>query len=529
MINESFPPATDRRPIRTALLSMHDKTGLVDFARGLANSGVRLIASGGTAAAIADAGIPVTPVEEVTGAKEMLGGRVKTLHPVLHGGILARPDAADDRALTDAQIGRIDLVAVSLYPFERAVAANRPEHEIIEMIDIGGPTLIRGAAKNFAACTIVTDPADYALVLASFPEGGPDLWLRQELARKAFRLIARYDAAIDAWFSGSGSGDGAADDMEVLRLIPGEPLRYGENPHQPATLLKPAARPATGLVAAEMLQGKALSYNNLLDADQALRAVALIGADRPAAVVVKHGNPCGAAAAPTIDQAVVKAFAADRKSAFGGIVAVNRPLTATAADALSGIFLEVVLAPALEDGAREILAKKKNLRVLICDPLDAAAGITRDLRSIAGGFLAQAPDPGPGDGADWTCVTDAKPDEETLADLRFAMAVAAGVRSNAIVLASGGVTCGIGAGQMSRIDAVDLAIRKQGDAPTPDRPPVLASDAFFPFGDSVTTAAKAGIRAIVQPGGSIRDEESVNAANAAGIPMLITGMRHFRH
>jgi phosphoribosylaminoimidazolecarboxamide formyltransferase/IMP cyclohydrolase len=497
-------------PIRRALLSVYDKTGLLDFARGLADLGVTLLASGGTATALADAGIPVTPVESVTGAPEMLGGRVKTLHPRIHGGILADRGQASHRAdLAGQGIEPIDLVVVNLYPF-----LERPS---IETIDIGGPTMVRAAAKNHAWVGVVTDPARYDAILGELRSDGGRLSAasRAELALEAFAHTAGYDAAIVRWLDPE-----PLPRHLVLPLEKVATLRYGENPHQAGARYRD--RLGGGWLDG-MVQhgGKELSFINLLDAEAAWRLVNSF--DIPACVIVKHANPCGVALGATVAEAYRLAFDCDSLSAFGGVVALNRRLDEESAAAIGQVFTEVVLAPEFAPAALESLAAKKNLRLLECPP-PGPAGL--DLRRSGGGFLVQETDPPDEDRSTWKVVTQVAPTDEQMDDLAFAMKVCAATGSNAIVLAKGGVAYGIGAGQQSRVHSAEMAAKKAGGRA---RAGVCASDAFFPFRDAVDTAVAAGAAAIVQPGGSVSDDKVIAAADEAGITMVFTGRRHFRH
>lgn len=506
---------------RLALLSVSDKTGLVDLAQTLVRDyGFRILSSGGTAAALQQAGIPVTPVSEHTQAPEILGGRVKTLHPKIHGGILARLDLPQDQQDLETQgIPPIELVVVNLYPFEATVA--KPETtraEAIEQIDIGGPTLIRAAAKNYAHVTVLTDPSHYEAYVAELRRSGsPGLSFREEMARQAFTRILAYDYAIARYFA---TADASAPWM--LLGIPQQPLRYGENPHQPAMWYRTES---CGWTTARIVQGKALSYNNLLDLEAA-RAVAaeFLGDPGVAAVIIKHTNPCGVAVAATPRLAYEAALAGDPVSAFGGIVAFTAPLDPETATAIQGFFLECVVVPGITPEAEALLAAKKNLRVVVLPDLRVAA--SEQVRMIAGGFLVQRADHTPVDPQTWRVVTQAQPTPAQLADLAFAWKVCRHVKSNAIVVASGQQTWGIGAGQMNRVGAARIALTQAGSR---CHGAVLASDGFFPFPDTVQMAVQAGIRAIIQPGGSIKDQESIAAADQAGIPMILTGMRHFCH
>ena len=516
---------------RYALLSVSDKSGLVDFARGLADAGFTLLSTGGTRKALLDAGLPVTAVSEHTGAPEIFGGRVKTLHPRIHGGILGRR-GEDDAVAAAHQIPWIDVVAVNLYPFEDTVAAGAGMAEAIEQIDIGGPAMVRASAKNHASVTIVVDPADYPQVLDAVCAGG-DVALRTRLAVKAFRHTAAYDAMIATWL-GERIEPVAFPTEAAVPLRLEQTLRYGENPHQTAAFYSTPGEGGRSLARARQLQGKELSFNNLTDLDATLRVVFDIGAATglPSCVIVKHMNPCGAASHSVMGTAYALALSADPVSAYGGILAFNRPIGDAEADAIvaSGVFYEVIAAPGLSDGAKSKFAAKKNLRVMEL-PADWADSVPagRDARRVQGGWLLQDWDVG--HHTAWQPVPGLR--DVTAAEsasLRFAWAVCANVKSNAIVLAceadGGWMLNGVGAGQMSRVDSVHLAIRK---APRPVVGCVLASDAFFPFADGVIAALKAGVTAIVQPGGSIRDPEVTQAVQQAGAAMQFTAARHFRH
>jgi phosphoribosylaminoimidazolecarboxamide formyltransferase / IMP cyclohydrolase len=523
--------------IARALLSVSDKTGLADFARALRKQGVEIVSTGGTAKALREAGIAVTDVAEITQSPEMLDGRVKTLHPRIHGGLLAvRGNAEHERALAEHAISAIDLLAVNLYPFEATVTGGGDFATSIENIDIGGPALIRAAAKNHASVTVVVEPQDYARVLAEMAENGGATTpaLRRSLAAKAFARSASYDAAISAWFAKE-----LGERTPSARAIAGqlaEALRYGENPHQWAAFYRTAER-RFGVATATQAQGKELSYNNLNDTDAAYELVAEFDPKASAAVaIIKHANPCGVATAKTLREAYAKALACDPVSAFGGIVALNRELDAEAAREIVKIFTEVIIAPDASAEAKAIVAEKKNLRLLLAgglpDPM--AEGVA--FRSLAGGFLMQSRDNGVVANGELKVVTKRKPSEEELADLFFAFTVAKHVKSNAIVYARDGATVGIGAGQMSRVDAARMAAWKateaaatQGLGKSLTVGSVAASDAFFPFADGIKVIAEAGATAIIQPGGSMRDDEVIAAADAADLAMVFTGMRHFRH
>jgi phosphoribosylaminoimidazolecarboxamide formyltransferase/IMP cyclohydrolase len=512
---------TEPLRVRRALLSVSDKEGLPELGRGLSELGVSLVSTGSTAGALREAGLEVTPVEDVTGSPEMMGGRVKTLHPAIHGGILAdksNPDHLEE--ISGHGIEPFDLVAVNLYPFEATVAKGGSPQEIVEQIDIGGPTLVRAAAKNHGSVAVVVSPSRYGEVLEALRRDGalgPGLLV--SLAEEAFAHVALYDAAIARWF-GDRVGRTEPPAVLTLGLERVASLRYGENPHQRAALYREAL--STGpLGGAEVLQGKEMSYNNWLDAESAR---ALAGAfQEPAAVIVKHHNPCGAAVAGSPAEAYARAFASDEVSAFGGVVAFNREVDREAASAMGEVFTEVVVAPAFTLEALEVLAGRKNLRVLRA-PLPGRGGI--EVRPIDGGALVEESDTVKETREEMTVATTRAPTEEEWADLLFAWSVAARVKSNAIVLASARATVGVGAGQMSRVDAVGIASRKAGERA---RRSVLASDAFFPFRDGIDQAAEAGVSAVIQPGGSVRDEEVVAAAEEHGIAMVLTGRRHFRH
>ncbi len=519
-------------PIKRALLSVSDKAGVVDLARALAARGVELVSTGGTAAALREAGLIVRDVAELTGFPEMMDGRVKTLHPTVHGGLLAvRDDPAHLAAMAEHGIGAIDLVVVNLYPFAQTVTRGAARAEVIENIDIGGPSMIRSAAKNHAHVAIVTDPADYPVVA----KGETDLAERKRLAAKAYALTAQYDATIAAWFAFADQGEmfPAAVSMP-LRM--GQELRYGENPHQRAALYLPAGPATPGVAQAEQVGGKELSYNNYNDADAALELVAEFRDGPPTVVIVKHANPCGVASGDSLLGAYRAAFACDTVSAFGGIVAANRPLDGPTAEAIAEIFTEVVVAPGADADARAVFARKKNLRLLLTGELPDAKRPGLTMKSIAGGFLLQSRDTGAVGRDALTVVTKRQPTERELADCLFAWTVAKHVKSNAIVYAKGGATAGVGAGQMNRLESARIAAWKARDAADKagwDEPRTIgsavASDAFFPFADGLMVAVEAGATAVIQPGGSIRDAEVIAAADEAGLAMVFTGMRHFRH
>ena len=509
-------------PVRRALLSASDKTGLADFARALADAGAEIVSTGGTAQALREAGLAITEVADVTGFPEVMGGRVKTLHPRIHGGILARR-GQDDAVLAEHGIGAIDLVAVTLYPFETAPS--------IETIDVGGPAMIRASAKNHAHVAIVTDPADYAAVLADLAaHGGTTAATRARLAAAAFARTAAYDAAIADWMA----GDDLTPPRVALTGVRVAALRYGENPHQRAALYLPAADTRPGPARAAQVQGKQLSYNNLLDADAAFALVSEF-TDGPAVAIIKHANPCGVALDTTLHAAYARALACDPVSAFGGIVAVNRPLDADTAAAIVERFVEVIVAPSVEPGALDVLAGRKNVRVLTTGAMADPAGPARSFRHVIGGLLVQDWDAGRVAPADLQVVSDREPTARERADMLFAWRVAKHVTSNAIVYAKAGATVGIGAGQMSRVDSARIAAAKAREAAQASgaddvgtRGAVVASDAFFPFADGLLEAAAAGVTAVIQPGGSVRDQEVIDAANDRGLAMVFTGMRHFR-
>ncbi|MBC7986681.1 MAG: bifunctional phosphoribosylaminoimidazolecarboxamide formyltransferase/IMP cyclohydrolase [Sphingomonadaceae bacterium] len=524
--------------ITRALLSVSDKTGLVELGRALARHGVELVSTGGTAAALREAGLEVRDVADLTGFPEMMDGRVKTLHPTVHGGLLAARDNPHHAAAMAAHgIGAIDLVVVNLYPFVETVMRGAERSEIIENIDIGGPAMIRSAAKNHAHVAVITDPADYAELIAALDAAGgsTSLDLRKRLAAKAFSATAVYDAMISQWFAFADRQQ-LFPDMMAMMANRAEELRYGENPHQRAALYVPAGPHGRGVAQAERVQGKALSYNNLNDADAALELAGEFRDGPPTVVIVKHANPCGVASAETLVEAWRAALACDTVSAFGGIVAVNRPLDAATAEAIAEIFTEVVAAPDADAKARAIFARKKNLRLLLTGELPDPARGGLAVKSIAGGYLVQSRDNGRVAREMLKTVTRRAPTEAEIADCLFAWTVAKHVRSNAIVYAKDGATAGIGAGQMNRLESARIAAWKARDAAEKagwGEPRTIgssvASDAFFPFADGLLAAIEAGATAVIQPGGSIRDEEVIAAADEAGIAMVFTGMRHFRH
>ena len=522
---------------RLALLSVSDKTGLVEFARSLVEEfGFDLISSGGTAKALQEAGLPVTKVSDYTGSPEILGGRVKTLHPRIHGGILAQRNLPADLSDLEAQgIRPIDLVVVNLYPFAATIA--RPDvslAEAIEQIDIGGPAMLRASAKNYAHLTVLCNPSQYDLYLQALRQnnGKVALEFRQQAALRAFQHTGDYDQAISTYLAEQSSTENG-EQLEAPDLSPDftltgqqlQPLRYGENPHQSAAWYQTGAI-ASGWAAATKLQGKELSYNNLVDLEAARRLIAefMEPQNPPAAAILKHTNPCGAALGHTIAEAYEKAFNADSVSAFGGIVALNRPIDGATALLLTKTFLECVVAPGCEPDAQEILAAKSKVRVLVLP--DLAQGAEYAVKAIAGGFLAQASDNQVIDSGNWTVATEKQPTTAQLEELLFAWKICKHVKSNAIVVTRDRATLGVGAGQMNRVGSVKIALEQAGEKA---QAAILASDGFFPFDDSVRTAAAAGIQAIVQPGGSLRDQDSIAAANELGVVMLLTGTRHFLH
>jgi phosphoribosylaminoimidazolecarboxamide formyltransferase/IMP cyclohydrolase len=514
---------------RLALLSVSDKTGLIELARQLVEEfEFELISSGGTASALKQAGLPVMKVSDYTGSPEILGGRVKTLHPRIHGGILGRRDFPPDAAEMEAnQIRPLDLLVVNLYPFEATIAQpNVTVAEVIEQIDIGGPAMLRAAAKNFAHLTVLSHPQYYAEYLQELRAqgGNPSLSFRQKMAGATFALTHAYDGAIAAYFDSlSPAPDQSLPTRLSLLGTEIQSLRYGENPHQAATWYQTGTQP-TGWAAATKLQGKELSYNNLVDLEAARRLIAEFDPTEPAAAILKHTNPCGVAMGTTLAQAYEKAFNADSVSAFGGIVALNQAIDLETAKLLTKTFLECIVAPGCDAQAQEVLAAKANLRILILPDLKNSPKQT--VKVIAGGFLAQDSDDRHDAPETWQVVTQKQPTSEQLAELSFAWKVVKHVKSNAIVVTNDRTVLGVGAGQMNRVGSVKIALEQAG---TRGQGGVLASDAFFPFDDSIRTAAAAGMSAIVQPGGSIRDKDSIQAANELGLVMLFTGIRHFLH
>jgi phosphoribosylaminoimidazolecarboxamide formyltransferase / IMP cyclohydrolase len=519
-----------------ALLSVSDKNGVIEVARGLDSLGWELLSTGGTATLLRENGLTVRDVSEVTGHPEMMDGRVKTLHPAVHAGILARRDRDDDMAaLTAHGYVAIDLVVVNLYPFHEAVAAGSPLPQAMEKVDIGGPTMLRAAAKNHAGVLVVVDPADYDRVLDALRSGGVDADLRRDLAHKVFAHTARYDSAIADYFARCATADEPAAAASVLpqslalQLERVQALRYGENPDQNAAFYADSDAPGDSLPHLRQLHGKELSFNNLLDVEAAATAASAWAGDRVAAcVIIKHTTPCGVAVADTALEAYRRALAADPVSAFGGIVAFNDRVDDAVAAELAATFLEIVVAPAFDGDALEALQRKKNLRLLEL-PLVRAATSELDFKRVRGGFLVQQRMSMVFDEADWKVVTAREPEARELDDLRFAWRVAASVKSNAIVIAREGRTLGIGAGQMSRVDSSRIAVLKAQDQNADTTGAALASDAFFPFRDGIDAAAAAGVRCVIQPGGSVRDDEVITAANEHGIAMVFTGRRVFRH
>jgi phosphoribosylaminoimidazolecarboxamide formyltransferase/IMP cyclohydrolase len=518
--------------VRRALISVYDKTGLEELVQGLHDSGVEIVSTGSTAARIRELGVPVTPVDEVTGFPEILGGRVKTLHPHVHAGLLADQNDPEHLATIDGLgISAFQLLVANLYPFAATVASGASAPEVIEQIDIGGPAMVRASAKNHGSIAVVTDPARYGDVVAAVRDGGFDLPTRQRLATAAFRHTAAYDVAVASWL-----GSSVAPDDEVDGVASGFPgwiaatyeraavLRYGENPHQRAALYISPDR-VGGVAHAEQLSGKEMSYNNYVDADAAWRAA--YDFDAPCVAIIKHANPCGIAVGTDIAEAHRKAHACDPVSAYGGVIATNRPVTDAMAEQLADIFTEVIVAPAFDEDALERLSRKKNLRLLVAAPRPSQPSV--ETRSISGGTLLQVADriDAPGDDpATWTLASGDRADASTLADLAFAWRAVRAVKSNAIVLATDGATVGAGMGQVNRVDSCRLAVARAGDRAAGS---VAASDAFFPFDDGAQVLIDAGVRAIVEPGGSIRDEDVIAAAKNAGVTLYFTGTRHFAH
>ena len=521
--------------VQRALISVFDKTGILELAKRLSALRIEILSTGGTAKLLRESGVRVKDVSEFTGWPEMLGGRVKTLHPKVHGGLLYRRNLAEDqRQAAEHGIEPIDLVIVNLYPFEATAAkAGLTAEELIENIDIGGPTMLRSAAKNWESVTVVSDPGDYDRVAAELEaNGNTSPATRLDLARKVFATTSRYDGMIATELErlsvASGSGTLVQKDIlpqrVYLALEKQQPLRYGENPHQAAALYIPAGKPVSGLARAKQLQGKELSYNNYVDLEAARSLAAEF--QKPAAVIIKHNNPCGAAEQPTLLEAYLKAYACDPISAFGGVLAFNRPVDAGTAEEVAKLFVECIAAPGFEERSKEIFSAKKNLRLLELPAEGLEPERELQLKRILGGMLIQEPDLGELKSVELKVVTQRAPTAEELATMKFAWKVSKHVKSNAIVFAKDGATLGVGAGQMSRVDSVKLAVMK---AQSSLQGSVVASDAFFPFPDGVEEAAKAGAVAVIQPGGSVRDSDVIAAANRLGMAMVFTGMRHFLH
>ena len=531
-----YPAPADLAPIKRALISVSDKTGLIEMARALADHGVELVSTGGTRAAIAAAGLEVKDVSDLTGFPEMMDGRVKTLHPIVHGGLLGVRDAPDHaKAMGEHGIGGIDLVYVNLYPFEATVAAGGGFEACVENIDIGGPAMIRSAAKNHGYVSVCTEPGDVVEVIAALQaEGGTRLTLRKSLAARAYARTAAYDAAISSWFAQAIGETAPARRSFSGRLV--QTMRYGENPHQSAAFYR-YENPRAGVATARQLQGKELSYNNINDTDAAYELVAEFDPARSAAVaIIKHANPCGVATGGDLRQAYLRALECDPVSAFGGIIAVNRALDGAAAEEIAKLFTEVVIAPEADADAIAIFAKKKNLRLLVTGALPDPAAAGETFRSVAGGFLVQGRDGARLTAADLKIVTQRQPTAQEVEDMLFAFTIAKHVKSNAIVYAKDGQTAGIGAGQMNRRDSARIAALRAAEAGEAAgrghslaQGSACASDAFFPFPDGLIQALEAGAVAVIQPGGSIRDDEVIAAADAAGATMAFTGVRVFRH
>jgi len=524
--------------IRRALLSVSDKTGLIELGAALARHGVELVSTGGSAKALRDAGLDVRDIADLTGFPEMMDGRVKTLHPNVHGGLLAVRDNPEHvAAMTEHGIGPIDLAVVNLYPFAQTVAKGASRDEIIENIDIGGPSMVRSAAKNHTSVTIVTDPADYARLLEEMDAkaGATSYDFRRQCAAKAYAATAQYDAMISSWFAFADQGEMFPAALSVP-LKRGQSLRYGENPHQQAALYLPAFAPGGTIADHVQVQGKELSYNNLNDADAALELIADFRDGPPTVAIIKHSNPCGVATGETLIEAYRAAFRCDTVSAFGGIIAVNRPLDGPTAEAITEIFTEVVCAPDADEQAKAVFARKKNLRLILVGKLPDPARGGLQLKTIAGGVLVQTRDNGRISRDDLKVVTKRAPTARELDDCLFAWTVAKHVKSNAIVYARDGATAGIGAGQMNRRDSSRIAAIRAREAAevagwseARTVGSAVASDAFFPFPDGLLAAAEAGATAVIQPGGSMGDADVIAAADEAGLAMVFTGMRHFRH
>lgn len=516
-------------PIRRALVSVYDKTGLVELAKALGQAGVEIVSTGSTAATIAGAGVAVTQVSDLTGFPECLDGRVKTLHPRVHAGILAdrRLDSHVEQLKT-LDVEPFDLVVVNLYPFSATVESGADHDECVEQIDIGGPTMVRAAAKNHPSVAVVVDPARYADVEAALASGGFELAQRKRLAAEAFAHTASYDVAVASWFSSeyAPADDEAFPEFMGRTFERADVLRYGENPHQPAALYRFSAGPGQGIAQAEQLHGKEMSYNNYVDADAARRAA--YDHSEPAVAIIKHANPCGIAVGADIATAHRLANECDPVSAFGGVIAANRPITKQAAEQIAEIFTEVIVAPDFDADALAILTAKKNLRLLKCAPVEAKS--TMETRPVSGGLLVQVADgvDAPGDDpTTWVLATGDPVDDATFADLVFAWRASRAAKSNAIVLAKGGATVGVGMGQVNRVDSARLSVWRAGDERA--KGSVAASDAFFPFPDGLEVLIEAGVRAVVQPGGSVRDQEVIDTAIAHGVAMYFTGTRHFFH
>ncbi|THD68276.1 bifunctional phosphoribosylaminoimidazolecarboxamide formyltransferase/IMP cyclohydrolase [Phenylobacterium sp.] len=524
-----FPPAPDRAPLKRALLSVSDKTGLIEAARVLAAAGVELVSTGGTRKAIADAGLPVKDISDLTGFPEMMDGRVKTLHPIVHGGLLGVRDAPEHaKAMADHAIGGIDLVYVNLYPFESTVAGGADYATAVENIDIGGPAMIRSAAKNHGYVAVCTELADLEEVLAELQaDGTTSLDLRKKLAARAYARTAAYDAAISAWFA-----DAVGEAWPKRRAFAGElvqTMRYGENPHQAAAFYR-FANPRTGVATARQWQGKELSYNNINDTDAAFELIAEFAPeDGPACAIIKHANPCGLATGATVLQAYERALACDPVSAFGGIIALNRKLDAATTEEILKLLTEVVIAPGVAEDALALFARKKNVRLLTTDGLPDPLSSGLNFKSVAGGFLVQGRDNARLTAADLKVVTKRAPTEAEIRDMLFAFTVAKHVKSNAIVYARNGQTLGVGAGQMNRKDSARIAALRAADFGLDLKGSACASEAFFPFPDGLIQAADAGCTAVIQPGGSIGDQKVIDAADERGMAMVFTGVRVFRH
>ena len=510
-----------------ALLSVFDKSGIEDLGQRLIDAGYELISTGGTHRSLSEGGIAVRQVSDVTGFSEILDGRVKTLHPFIHGGLLARRDSPSQMdELSRHGIDTIDMVVVNLYPFVETISkADVTLDDALENIDIGGPTMLRAAAKNFPAVAVIVDPEDYGWVCDALAGGGLDMQQRRRLAAKAFQHVAVYDAAVAEYLAADSAAEGEMPEQVTIGLTRVASLRYGENPHQRGALYAPAGGGSGGLARAQQLHGRELSFNNLMDADAAWRTVS--DYDGPAVCVIKHANPCGLASRDDLAEAYQLAYEGDPVSAFGGIVGFNRTVTAEAAEAMGPVFYEVVVAPGYDGDALEILQRKRNLRILSVEPAESAPGAPDyDVRPLSGGILVQTPDSIDENPAEWTTATERAPTAGELADLAFAWKAVKHIKSNAIAFVKDRTLVGMGAGQPNRVVSVHLSERAAGDKAAGC---VLASDAFFPFPDNIELAAAAGITAIVQPGGSIRDDEVIAAANQAGIAMVFTGVRHFRH